>query len=217
MQAQKKYPIKIGEDRILRKENRLIICSKVDRKEWQVQTVRKTVICVDDELWQLSEKQQRMHKEIRYYLDPWLNAQKEIPGRIIRYDEAYVKACDEAEKKRKIAFAIGAILHIFRPLIGFFPSRIKTRIEANYGIPSRSITFVSIIIELLAFFVMGAFLQIFTYGAMHAPQLVVFIPFFLVMPPILLIDVIVRYHSYFREDASPWGFYEWLIPKRKKR
>jgi hypothetical protein len=215
MQAHK-YPKKTGSDWILRKEDRLIICSKTNMKDWQIGSLRKMILSIDGELWQLTEKRQLAGKEFRYYLDPWEDSHKEIPGHIILYDKAYVEARDEAEKKRRKSAPLGFLLHIIPPLIGFLPSSIKAGIEAKFGISARSSTLGSIIIELVIFFIMGAFLQIFVYASMRAPQLVVFVPFFITVVPILLLDLIMRYHSYLREDTNPWGFYEWLLRRRKK-
>jgi hypothetical protein len=205
------YPRMAGEDRIVRRGEQLIVCSKVDMDEWQVQQTRKTVIYINDEVWCLVGKQYTTTKEVRYLLDPWPEHFKEIPGRIIRYDEEYVRTRNEAEKKRKIEAGVGPILYHLRALIGFLPSRVKSRIEAEFGVPARNATFISIIIELFLFLVLGAFLQIFTYGAMRLPQLSVSIPYFLVPVLVSFADLVMRYHSYLREDASPWGLFEWVV------
>jgi hypothetical protein len=201
----------IGNDTIMRRGEQLIICSKVDMHDWQVQQIRKTAIYVDDEAWCLVGKQHTATKEVRYLLDFWPDLIREIPGRRIRYDEAYVRARNEAAKKRRLEVGIGPILYHLRAVIGFLPSRVKSKIETVFGIPARNATLISILIELPLFFVLGAFLQIFVYGSMHAPNLVVFIPTFIVLVPILFVDLIMRYHSYLREDASPLGALEWIV------
>jgi hypothetical protein len=209
------YPGKVGEDRILRRGEQLLVCSNVDMDEWQVRQTRKTAIYINDEAWCLVGKQYTATNKVRYLLDPWPNQAKEIPGRRIRYDEEYVRARNEAEKKRKIESGIGPILYHLRAFVGFLPSCVKTRIESHFGVPARNATFVSIIVELFLFFVLGALLQILVYGAMRAPQLVIFIPPLIVLVPVLFVDMAMRYHSYLREDASPWGLFEWVV--RRKR
>jgi hypothetical protein len=211
------YPKRIGNDRILRKGDRLIVCSTVDMREWQVQQIRKTGILIDDEIWQLSEKRHTSKKQVRYFLDSWPEFEKEIPGRMLRYDEEYVRARDKAEKKRKIEAFVGPMLALFKTLIGFLPSRLKSRLEEKYGVSARNATYISIMCELVAFYVAGAFLLIFTFGSMIAPQLARYIPFFIVLVLVMLADVAMRYDSYLREDLSPWGLFEWIIPRRKKR
>jgi hypothetical protein len=208
-----KYPMRIGEDRIVCKGENLLVCSKFDMEEWQVQELRKTGIYINDELWHLAGKQ-TAEKEIRYLLAPWPEYHKEIPGRIIRYNEDYVKARDAAEKKKQIEEGVGPILYHFRVIIGFLPSGLKSRLESDFGVPARNATLLSIILEFFLFLLLGAFLQIFAYGAMGQMQLVESIPFFIVPVLVLLFDLIMRYHSYLHEDASPWGFLEWLIRRR---
>ncbi len=204
----------MGDDRIARRGEQLVVCSKVDMDEWQIQQNRKTAIYINDEVWCLVGKQYTAAKEVRYLLDPWPEPLREIPGRRIRYDEEYVNARTEAEKKRKLGAVASPVLYHFRALIGFLPSRVKSTIEVNFGVPARNATFISIIIELLLFFVLGAFLQIFTYGAMRQPELVVFIPVFIVLGPVLFLDLVIRYNSYIREDASPLGVFEWVIRRK---
>jgi hypothetical protein len=210
------YPRRVGDDRIKRRGEQLVVCSKVDMDEWQIQQYRKTAIYINDEVWCLVGKQYMAAKEVRYLLDPWPELLKEIPGRRIRYDEEYVKARTEAERKRKIEAGVGPVLHHFKALIGFLPSRVKSRIQASFGVPARNATFISIIIELFLFFVLGAFLQIFTFGAMRQPGLAVYIPVFIVLVPVLFVDLVMRYNSYIREDASPLGVFEWVV-RRKRR
>ena len=101
------YPQRIGEDRILRKGKQLVVCSKVDMGEWKVREIRKTVIYINDEAWCLVAKQFSAKEEVRYILDPWPDIASEIPGRIIRYDEEYVSARDNAVKKMRLEARIG--------------------------------------------------------------------------------------------------------------
>lgn len=201
----------IGDDRIERNGAQIVVCSKVDMEEWQVQQTRKTAIYIDDEAWCLVGKQYTSNKEVQYLLDPWPEFLKEIPGRRIKYDEQYVVARSAAEKKRKAEAGIGSVLYHLRALVGFLPSRLKSRIERDFGVPARNATFISIIIEMLLFFVSGAYLQIFVFATMRAPLLVVFIPLLIVLTPAIFIDLVMRYHSYLRGDASPWGLFEWFL------
>jgi hypothetical protein len=208
------YPRKVGDDLVTRRGEQLVVCSKVDMDDWQIQQNRKTVIYINDETWCVVGKEYSDTKSVRYLLDPWPEPLKEIPGRRIRYNEEYVKARNEAEERKKKEDAYSPILHHLRAFIGFLPSRVKSRIEADYGIPARSATIVSIVFELLLFFLSGAFLQIFTYGTMGAFELVVFVPTFIISTLALLIDLVMRYRSYLREDLYPLGAFEWLIRRK---
>lgn len=210
------YPWRVGDDRIVRIGEQLVVYSKVDMDEWQIQQNRKTAIYINDEVWCLVGKQYTAAKEVRYLLHPWPDLPMEIPGRNVKYDEEYVRTRNQAEKKKRIEAGVGPVLNHLRALIGFLPSRVKSRIENNFGVPSRNATLISIVIELLLFFALGAFLQIFTYGAMRQADLAAFVPVFIVPVPVLFVDLVMRYNSYLREDASPLGLLEWVI-RRKGR
>jgi len=208
------YPQRIGEDRILRKGKQLVVCSKVDMGEWKVREIRKTVIYINDEAWCLVAKQFSAKEEVRYILDPWPDIASEIPGRIIRYDEEYVSARDNAVKKMRLEARIGPFLYLMSPLIGFLPSRIKAKIEANFGVSARSATLASIIVELLLCFIwVGAFLQIFANLIMLIPGSAKLLLALIVSVLIVFIDLVMRYNSYLREDQSPLGMLEWVWRK----
>ena len=205
------YPRTIGDDRVMRRGEQLIVCSKVDMDEWQIQQNRKTVIFINDEAWCLVGKQYTATKEVHYLLDPWPEHLYQIAGRRIRYDDEYVRARNEAEKKRKIEDGFGPILFHLRAITGFLPSRVKSSLEERFGVPARNSTFISIIVELFLFFALGAFLQICTYGSMRVPKLVVYIPPLIVLVVTTFVDLVMRYDSYLREDASPLGVFEWVF------
>jgi hypothetical protein len=147
------FPRRIGDDRIMRRGEQLIVCSKVDMEGWQVRQNRKTVIFINDEAWCLVGKQYTAAKEVHYLLDPWPEHVYQIAGQRIRYDDEYVRARNEAEQKRKIEAGFSPVLFHLRTIIGFLPSRLKSSIEERFGVPARNSTFISIIVELfLPFF-----------------------------------------------------------------
>jgi len=179
--------------------------------EWRIQQQRKTVIFIYDEAWCLVGKQYTAAKEVHYLLDPWPEHLHRIPGRRIRYDDEYVRARDEAEKKRKTEARFGPVLYHLRAIIGFLPSRVKSLIEEKFGVPARNSTLISLIVELSLFFVLGAFLQIFVFGSMSVPQLVLCVPALIVLVITTFVDLVMRYDSYIREDGSPLGVFEWMF------
>jgi hypothetical protein len=213
----KSYPRRVGDDRIMQRGEQLIVCSKVNMDEWQIQQNRKTVIFINDEAWCLVGKQYTAAKEVHYLLDPWPEHLYQIPGRRIRYDDEYVRARSEAEKRRKIEGRFGPILYHLRAITGFLPSRVKSNIEERFGVPARNSTFLSIIVELCLFFVFGAFLQIFAFGSMRQPGLVLHVPLLIVLVVTTFVDLVMRYDSYLREDASPLGVFEWVVKLHRAR
>jgi hypothetical protein len=70
-------------------------------------------------------------------------------------------------------------------------------------------------IEMFLFFALGALLQICSYGSMMEPSLAGYIPLLTLLVIALLLDLIMRHPSYFREDASPWGFCEWIFKSHR--
>ena len=87
----------------------------------------------------------------------------------------------------------------------------KTFIEGKFGVPARNATFISIVVELYLFFALGALLLIFTFASFHVRSIVFSIPSLIRLVIILLLDLIMRYDSYIRGDASPLGFWEWFF------
>jgi hypothetical protein len=201
----------------MRRGDQIIVCSQVDMDEWQIRENRKTAIFIDDEVWCLVEKQFTDDKEVRYILDPWPDYARHIPGRRIRYDEEYVRACRELDEKRKFENRYGPVLSLFKWIIGFLPSRMKASIEEKFGVPARNATFISIIVELYLFFAVGALLLIFTVVNFHFQASVFSIPSLIRLVIILSLDLVMRYDSYIRGDASPPGFWEWFFRFLYKR
>jgi hypothetical protein len=198
------YPSRMGEDRILRRGEQLVICSKVDMDEWQVQGTRKTAVIIEDDVWCLVGKEFTDSKEVHYILEPYSDYLSQLPGRRIRYDEEYVRICKGADDKKKIEARSDTFLYPFRAFIGFLSSQRKAAIEKKFSIPARNATFASILIEFYVLAVLGFFWWVFALlGA-------IVIPVYLAVL-VLFIDIIFRYGSYLREDASPLGFLEWLF------
>jgi len=205
------FPRKVGEDRILRRGDQLVVCSKADMDEWQIRENRKTAIFIDDEVWCLVEKQFTDDREVRYVLDPWPDYLRHIPGRKIRYDEAYVRICKELDSKRRIENRYGPLLSFLKWIIGFLPSRLKSFTEGKFGVPARNASFISIVIELHLFFLIGFMLLIFTFAGFHANSLWLSVPFLILCVIVLTPDLVMRYDSYIRGDASPLGLFEWYF------
>jgi hypothetical protein len=51
------YPQRVGGDRILRRDEQLIVRSKADMDEWQIQQYRRTSVYIGEEVWCLAGKQ----------------------------------------------------------------------------------------------------------------------------------------------------------------
>jgi len=203
--------LRFGDDRVYRRGENLIVHSVAENPDWEVREYRKIAILIGDDVWCVSSKETAGKHGVRYTLDPWPDHLHQIAGRKIRYDAEYVRKRDEAGKQNRRRNAISLIVVHFGLLIGFLPSGIKTYIDEEFGISSRSASFASIILELFIFFAVGALNFIFSfvgfYGiALFKIDLVVVLS---LSQLILFADLIMRYGSYLKESSSPLGFCEW--------
>ena len=203
----------IGEDRILRQGENLVVCSRVEMEDWQLHGTRKTAILIDDGIWCFVGKEFMDNGEIHYILEPYSDYVSQIPGRRIRYDENYVKTRSETDMKREMEDKGDLYLYPLRSFIGFLPSRRKAAIEKKYGLPARNATFASIMMEFYLSVLLGFFWWVFV----AVSDTLCILAYLSVI--VLIIDIIFRYGSYFRDDSSPLGFMEWLVKflKRKSR
>jgi hypothetical protein len=204
-------PLMVGTDRMTRRGEQMIIHSAIDIDDWRIGVGRKTAILIGDEVWCLAGKETSPSGNVRYILDPWPEYMNQIPGRRIRYDEAYVQSRDEAEKARKILERGYRWLIHYRMFIGFLPSRVKLTIEERYGVPARNASFISIMIEFFLFFMMGAVAQIFGMAGALSGQEFDFVSLVALIGLTLIVDFVFRYDSFWRGDHSPWGFLEWAL------
>ena len=219
------YLRNVGDDVILRKGERLVVCSKVDMDEWELGQKRKTAIFINGEYWFIIEKQYFATGEVRYLLEPWKDAMREIPRGIIKYNEKYVRDRNEFIKAKKLESWVYPFLSLASGLIGFLPSGAKAKIEAKFGLSARNATINSIFIELLLS--LGSLFPIFML--MYVSKIDAYLQFipasgrvgstaafvevtihFIVIVLILFIDIALRYSSYLREDVNPLGAFEWV-------
>ena len=210
-----------GRDRIIRRGHQLMIIAAVDMPEWEVRKNRKIAILVGTTIWWIAGKTDSERGSVRYTLEPWDQYLNQIPGRTIRYDAEYVRQRDEDLKSRKICRRWSDALVLIKPLIGFLPSQIKVRIEERYDISARSATFLSLFIQLLVCFSLGAGVEIFAFAGLRGAiqGMDVGLAFLACAIPLLLLllaDMMMRYHNYLSETRSPYGFCEWVIRLRRK-
>ena len=215
--------LNFGQDRVTSRGEQLVVHSATDMPDWQVQQNRRTAIIIGDQVWCLAGKEISETGGVRYILDPWPEYVNQIPGRRIRYGAEYVESRDKEEKMKKLRSRQAAFLQPFRMFIGFLPSAVKSTIEERYGISARSSTSISIWIELALFFPAGTLATIFFFTGMHQvaetndlgtvsidPHII-----WMLISIVLIVDVVVRYDSYWRDDRSPYGFAEWLFHRRR--
>ncbi len=217
------YPLRFGKDRVVQKGDQLLVYSAVDMPDWEIAENRKTAVFIGDQVWCLTGKEKLLAGGHRYILDPWPDYRDRIPGRRIRYDSAYVESRDEALATMKRGAARSCVLPPFEPILGFLPSRIKSRMEESSGFQARRATFLSFWVELFFFFGGGVLVWVLTFSSLWGMALAPgagpdsALGATIVLVVALAADLIMRYDSYLRGDPSPYGFCEWLFRRRPQK
>ena len=152
-------------------------------------------------------------------LEPWTEELRDLPGKIVHYDSAYVTERD-GTAERQSRLEIGRFLLLpFMPVLGLLFARTKLWVEQVYGISARRATFLSIWLELVIFFALGLAAWAQTYGglysmatggAFHVP-----LGAASALDLAVLADIVMRYDSMLRDDHAPPGFLEWVFRRRR--
>lgn len=155
----------------------------------------------------------------RYELWPWPVDLHDQAPRVVIYDLTYVKERDEAARARRGANRWHLALLPFFPFLGLCWSGFKSRVLMQAGFEPRSITSASIALVFFLFIVEGIFV-----GWLHLGLLMWFLQNAnlraadFVLTAVLLADVVLRYSQHLKLDVDqPWGFCEWLWPRKRKK
>lgn len=155
----------------------------------------------------------------RYELALWPPDQPEQTTKMVVYDEAYVMARDAAARARRGDDRWHLFLLPFFPFLGFCWSGFKNRVLTRMGFAARDITSASIALGFSLMLAQGIFV-----GWLRGGLLMWFLQSAslrladLALLALLTADVVVRYSQHLQLDVDrPWGFCEWLWPRRKKK
>lgn len=200
---------RIGDDRVLRESDRLVVEAAVEMPEWRARRFRQTAIFFEGERFAV-----RSHRLVRrglhvYELIPWPDDGVEQPGAVIEYDAEYVRL---RAKQRAMGHATDVLAMLavpLKPLLGFLPSRAKAVLQGTIGVHAVEATRASITLETICAILCGvmALIHVST-GGVATPALV----HTLWLLPLLTLDSFMRFHAVLKEEAP--GFLEWLIPAR---
>jgi hypothetical protein len=217
--AEEGTPINVGPDRLYKTRDRLVVTSRDDMPDWSVRAYRRTQIVFDEQPYFVARRDGPADGRFTYVLEPWTEELRDLPGKVIHYDGAYVAERDSvAERQSKLE--MGRLLLLpFTPLVGLLFSRTKLRVEQVFGISARRATFLSIWFELAVFFMLGLAAWAQTYGGLYATAtggtLEVPLGAASALDIVVLIDVVMRYSSMLRDDPAPIGFLEWVFRRRR--
>lgn len=155
----------------------------------------------------------------RYELWPWPADQPEQSTRMVIYDEAYVTERNASARARRGGNRWHLILLPFFPFLGLFWSGFKHRVLMKAGFEPRSITSASIAVVFQLFIIEGIFVGwLGSGGLMWFLQNGNLRALDLLLTGILFADVIIRFSQHLQLDVDrPWGFCEWLWPRKRKK
>jgi hypothetical protein len=201
---------RVGPDRLTIGDDRLVIHSPADMRDWDVREHRRPLIHFDGRTWRLDRKAPCGGDAIRYELKPWSPSHLELPGVEIRYGPDYVARRERERALRARRDRIAPGLGLISPLIGFLGSRAKRRIEQAYGINAATATVRSLYLQYLVILLSIAWSAI---GLMAAG--IGGVSPFPVWPAVvaagfLTPDALVRWGRLLEEESYPSGLYEWL-------
>lgn len=190
-------------DRMQRQGDRIIIESRVDMPDWEVRAYRRTRILIEGQPYYVSHRAKR-GRWWCYTLLPWPEDNRDLPGRLVHYDDVYRASRDNVLRQRIHARIGYLLLWTVLPLIGFLWSRPKAFLAQQYSVdPVRATELslylsYSIVVVCMAFSLIGL-----VTGAL---------PLKLLIPPILVlgVDALMRWDRVQR-DQPMIGFYEWLL------
>jgi hypothetical protein len=155
----------------------------------------------------------------RYELWPWPADLHDQSTQSVSYDATYVKARDEAARARRGRDRWHLVLLPFFPFLGLCWSGFKQRVLTKAGFEPRSITSASIALMFNLLLVEGIFV-----GWLGSGMLMWFLrntnlrTVDLALTALLAADVVLRYSQHLKLDVDqPWGFCEWLWPRKRKK
>ncbi|MEE2775931.1 MAG: hypothetical protein VYE73_04110 [Acidobacteriota bacterium] len=214
---------RLGRDRILIREDRLVVVSRADMSDWVVREFRRTAVLHAGVRYCLDHRERR-DGAFHYALKRWPDELRDMAGGIIEYDRDYVARRDAYTRALTKARRAEPLLVPLYPLIGLLPGRVKGWTADRYGLSEEKATVLSLYLEIAIVLAATTFLTI-RLGAMGFAQgfglrsgELASIGFGDREGLILLLlapDLLIRYPKVLRGGAYPYGFWEWLFRWRE--
>lgn len=204
-------PIQIGRDRVVVGEDRLVVDAAVDMPDWEVRNYRRMRHIFQGQSYFLSRRMPKPGGRVVYILEHWPDDDDDQAGGTIVYDEDYVRARDRGRRRYVAAELTIPFLIWFYPLLGLLPGRLKYYLRERVGLHPENSSFASILFE----FVAGVSAIGMNPALARIPELSPHRGKIALAGLVLVVDSIARYHKRLAEDPYPYGFYEWLLGRRK--
>lgn len=206
----------VGSDRVVFKDDRVLVMSHADMDGWSVRSHRSPIIRFDGRTWRVRSRNAGPNRTFRYELIPWQPGDHDVIGAEIDYSEDYVALRDLREHVGNRRGRVTGGLRYVSLFIGFLPARTKARLEATYGVDPVSVTFQSVFLEALvsigAFVLIAIGVGVKAFGGVNS-GLSIWLLY--VIGLVFAIDGSTRYSRILAEERPPPGFLEWAIPRRR--
>jgi hypothetical protein len=229
--------LSVGPDRVTITETEAVIEARHPLPDWDVREINHVPVYLEDKKYFLVEKRKgEAPYAVRYVLHPWPQYQETNAKTFHAYGEDVVNERDAGLRRGALDDVGRAFLMPLYPVLGLFWSGAQTRLM-RFGYIPHAITGFSIFTVFSLLFGQTVFAAILLNTSLRTGQVVFggflralastdrlslgplgfsigFLDIFLAIA--LLVDLLVRYSLYLRDDQWAGGFFEWAVPKRKK-
>ncbi|HEY5910194.1 MAG TPA: hypothetical protein VJA21_06270 [Verrucomicrobiae bacterium] len=228
----------VGPDRVTFGATEAVIEAKHALPDWDVREINHVPVYVQDRKFYLVAKTKaEAPYAVRYLLKPWPEYQATNANGFLTYDADVVGARDAQLRAGQVDDVGHAFLMPIYPVLGLLWSGAQKRL-VRFGFVPHAITGFSIFVTFSLVFGQTVFALILLNSSFRVGQVIVggFLramansdhlvwgPFALsvtlldiLLLVMLIVDTLVRYSLYMRDDQWAGGFFEWIVPHRKPK
>jgi len=228
--------ISVGSDRVTLSNTEAVIEAKHPFPDWDIRETNHVPVYVEEKKYFLVQKRKTDAPfAIRYVLHPWPEYQATNAKSFHAYGLELVAERDASIRTGNLEDVGHAFLMPVYPVLGLFWSGVQNRL-VRFGYVPHTITGASIFTVFSLFFGQCVFAAVLLNSSMRTGSIMLggfvralssgdrlqlgplalplaYIDILLLLA--LLLDLIVRYSHYLRDDQWAGGFLEWAVPRRK--
>jgi hypothetical protein len=228
----------VGGDRVTISDQETVIEVRHPLPDWDVREINHVPVYVEDRKYYLVEKRKaELPYAIRYLLKPWPEYQGTNATNFLSFDTEVLRDRDARLREDRLQELGRAFLLPFYPLLGMLWSGTQNRLTRFGFLPHAMSGFSIFTIFSLVFgqavfavimlntslrtgkVMIGGFLRAIAPGdyMQLGPVAIPITVLDISLLVMLLVDVIVRYSQYLRDDQWCGGFLEWLVRRPRRR
>jgi len=230
--------LEVGPDRVTISAEEAVIEAKSPMPDWEVREINHVPVYLRDKKYYLIEKRKAAAPyAVRYLLRPWPEYQETNATGFLSFDTEMISARDSHLRAGKIDDLGRAFLMPFYPVLGLLWSGAQKRL-IRFGYVPHVITGFSIFVTFCLVFGQAVFAMILLNSSLRMGTVMVggflralasadrlavgplTVPVGVldgVLLLLLVVDTVVRYAHYMRDDQWAGGFLEWAVPRRKSK